>query len=65
MKSKYNIMLLEFDLHVIFTILMRNKINPKYFAKITFNNEMCQCLTATAEVTFVTSHAKTYTNGYL
>ena len=53
MKGKQNITLLEVDLHVIFRISPRSKLNPKCFSKITFNKEMRQRLTAIAKVTFV------------
>lgn len=45
--------MLEFDLHVVFTIPPGSKINRKYFIKITFNKDMRQCLTATAKITVV------------
>ena len=50
---KWNITLLEVDLHVIFRITPRSKLNPKYFSKITFSKEMLQRLIAIAKVTFV------------
>ena len=51
--TKWNITLLEVDLHVIFRISPRSKLNPKYFSEITFNKEMRQRLITIAKVTFV------------